>query len=86
VPLLYLLAEGKARKGRNAKVFLTKCKKNDTIFSFDLGVWCNGSTKVSKTFCEGSNPSTPAKNPIFGIFLFYAYEKGANQQPLNSTL
>ena len=25
-----------------------------------IGVWCNGSTSVSNTASEGSNPSTPA--------------------------
>ena len=28
---------------------------------FVLGEWCNGNTWVSKTFVEGSNPSSPAK-------------------------
>ena len=28
---------------------------------FAKGEWCNGNTWVSKTFVEGSNPSSPAK-------------------------
>ena len=40
---------------------LTKTKFY-AIVSFVLGVWSNGMTEVSKTFSEGSIPSTPVPN------------------------
>lgn len=68
----------------NIKQILTDDKKNDNIFSFHLGVWCNGSTKVSKTFCEGSNPSTPAKNPNFLGFFYLPYQKKSHTSKVGS--
>ena len=32
-----------------------------------LGEWCNGNTWVSKTFVEGSNPSSPASRKALNI-------------------
>lgn len=34
------------------------------------GVWCNGNIRVSKTFAEGSIPSTPVeRGNLYGRFI-----------------
>ncbi len=44
------------------------------FFGVSLGLWCNGSTRVSKTLSLGSNPSRPAKHyPNKLLAKIYAY-------------
>ena len=46
----------------NKNCHLTTLSEYDILFSVaeGIGEWCNGNTWVSKTFVEGSNPSSPA--------------------------